>query len=140
MRRVCGVLAVGLRPGPDVAVPVADGVGTRLAHCARPSRAVGGVLVCAPRPGCGAAAHVRPVGQSDRTEWTTGVPERRAHPNPNAPTPVRVPELDDTYDDGVDARRRAAAELNDLDEVFDALDHQMAALLARTEQLLEHTA
>ena len=51
-----------------------------------------------------------------------------------------MPELDDTYDDGVDARRRAAAELNDLDEVFDALDHQMAALLARTEQLLEHTA
>ena len=85
--------------------------------------------------------HLRAPGRpiTGRTEWTTGVLERRARPSEPIVTPVPVPELDDTYDDGVDARRRAAAELNDLDEVFDALDHQMTALLARTEQLLKNS-
>ncbi|PXW27012.1 UNVERIFIED_CONTAM: hypothetical protein DES50_11482 [Williamsia faeni] len=85
--------------------------------------------------------HLRAPGRpiTARTAWTSGVLERRARPLEPDPTPVAVPELGDTYDDGVDARRRAAAELDDLDEVFDALDHQMTALLARTEQLLDDT-
>ncbi|OZG28884.1 hypothetical protein BH683_012430 [Williamsia sp. 1138] len=85
--------------------------------------------------------HLRAPGRPNtgRTAWTAGVLERRARPIEPAPTPVVVPVLDDTHDDGVDARRRAAAELEDLDAVFDALDHQMTALLARTEQLLDDT-
>jgi hypothetical protein len=83
--------------------------------------------------------HLRAPGRpiTRRTAWTTGVIERRARPTEPAPIPVVVPVLDDTYDDGIDARRRAAGELEDLDDIFDALDHQMAALLERTEHLLE---
>ncbi len=85
--------------------------------------------------------HLRAPGRSitPRTAWTAGVLERRTRPTETAPAPAVVPELGDTYDVGVHARRRAAAELDDLDELFDALDHQMTALLARTEQLLDDT-
>lgn len=83
--------------------------------------------------------HLRAPGRpiTRRTEWTTGVLTRRARPTEPAPIPVVVPVLDDTYDDGITARRRAAGELEDLDDIFDALDHQMAALLERTGDLLE---
>jgi hypothetical protein len=77
----------------------------------------------------------RPVAHRDR--WASSIRERNTPPQISAfePTPV---ELSDTYDDGVDARRRAATDLGDLDDVLTALDNQMAALLQRTEQLLDH--
>ena len=78
----------------------------------------------------------RPV--THRTQWAHTIRERTAGSENPVSQPAPVVVLDDTYDDGVDARRRAAAELGDLDDVFTALDHQMAALLARTEQLLDH--
>lgn len=81
--------------------------------------------------------HLRGAGRPiiDRAAWTQHVLDRVARPQPPPPAIV-VPALADTYGDGVEARRTAAAELADLDDIFDALDHQMAALLARTEHLL----
>jgi hypothetical protein len=78
----------------------------------------------------------RPV--TDRSRWANTIRGRRTPPQELIFEPPPVVELADTYDDGIDARRRAATELGDLDDVFTALDHQMAALLHRTEQLLEH--
>lgn len=72
-----------------------------------------------------------------RTQWTHQVIERRKPPtDPVDTAPVRV-ELENTYDQGIDARCRASADLDDLDDLFDALDHQMTVLLQRTEQLLD---
>ncbi|MBA4025324.1 MAG: hypothetical protein C0482_23460 [Gordonia sp.] len=84
--------------------------------------------------------HLRSTGRpvTDRTGWTRHAVERLARP-PEPPAPVPVPDLDGTYDDGIDARRAAATELSDLDDIFDALDHQMAELLTRTEELLSHS-
>ena len=84
--------------------------------------------------------HLRAPGRpiTARTAWTAGVIERRARPTEHVPAPVVAAPLDDTYDDGIAARRRAAGDLEDLDDIFDALDHQMAALLERTEHLLDH--
>jgi hypothetical protein len=78
----------------------------------------------------------RPV--TDRSRWANTIRDRRTPPQEMIFEPPPVVELADTYADGIDARRRAATELGDLDDVFTALDHQMAALLHRTEQLLDH--
>lgn len=85
--------------------------------------------------------HLKAPGRpmTHRGQWTAGVLERQtgpAAPEPDA-LPVAVPVLDDVYDDGVGARARAATELANLDDLFDTLDDQVTALLARTE-LLDH--
>lgn len=85
--------------------------------------------------------HLRAAGRpvTTRTRWTNSVLDRTAGPGQSHIAPVRAVKLDDTYDDGINARRRAAVELEDLDDLFDTLDHQMAALLARTQHLLSQT-
>jgi hypothetical protein len=82
--------------------------------------------------------HLRAPGRptTQRTAWTQQVLDRLSQP-PAPDPPPEVPALADIYADGIDARQAAATELADLDDIFDALDHQMTALLARTEELLD---
>lgn len=58
--------------------------------------------------------HLRAPGRSitSRTRWTSGVLERTARTAEPATVPVTAVELDDTYNRGIEARHRAATDLD----------------------------
>ena len=82
--------------------------------------------------------HLRATGRpvTDRGLWAQTVADRHTAPTVTASVTIPVVDLPDTYDEGVSARRHATAELDDLGEIFTALDRQTSELLARTEHLL----
>ena len=82
--------------------------------------------------------HLRASGRpvTDRGLWAQTLADRHTPANEKDCAAIPVADLPDTYDDGVSARRRATADLDDLDDIFTVLDQRTAELLQRTEHLL----
>lgn len=83
--------------------------------------------------------HLHAAGRpaTTRTQWTQGALQRTARPAEPTTVSITAVELEDTYSHSIDARRQAEMTLQDLDDIYDTLDDQVSALLARTEQLFE---